>query len=208
MSVQADIVGDAFFDKLVKSHPELCSFVINDSLQQASDNENGGKAEHDALHSSSQGDQRQICGCLFRGAVAFMNASCCGIQHGSEPPYRRECYCFCISRRPGIQVLPFLPDAFAAALYSRYRAIIFPEMSNKKEPLDMMLSASSKSDNGIRRIVGGSASAAVRMAQIRAENILLESPMKRGCVRAWHLRRAVLHIWFSQVFNDLRPILH
>ena len=136
-----------------------------------------------------------------------MNASCCGMQHGSEPPYRRECYCFCISRRPGIQVLPFLPDAFAAALYARYRAIISPDISNNKELSDNTLSASSKIDNGIRRIVGGSASAAVRMAQIRAENILLESPMKRGCVRAWHLRRAVLHIWLSQVCNDMRLIL-
>ena len=197
LGIVADRASGALFDKLIATHPELrdiaSSGVTAESLKVF-------QSKEQSLRGSNG---KSTNGCWVRAAVALMNLSCCPLLQRKESG-KRSCFHCCLVRQPTIRVLPFLPDAFAGALYMRFRALLLADMtaripSPRLNDIGGVLAEGQISDDrghqGIVRIDAVESKAFVA-SQAIAEDRLAESVEAVGCcLRMWRFRSLIVHVW-------------
>ena len=231
----ADAAGAAHFAAFVALHPDLRLDLDDDDddddggfVEGPAATAKAARASRRAVNSAAQASlgaselrrsQRMCCGWL---GVAAMNwpcgrglRGCCGGAEAAASPrtqsMRRQCCCLaccCLpSDAPPVHNVPFLPDAYASALYARYRALIaISDKTPSRRASDLLAHpvAPAVANRGLTRIAGPPVSAAAVAA---AEADLVEGAAARSCfLRLWSLRWAILRLTAVQVVTQ-HPLL-
>lgn len=226
----ADSAGAAHFAAFVASHPDLRLELddgdggLEDALAALA---KVARSSRRAVNSAAQASvgaselrrsRRMCCGWL---GVAAMNwpcgrglRGCCGGAESAASPHttsKRRQYCCLPSDSPPVLNLPFLPDAYASALYARYRTLIaINDKSPSRRASDLRANPVAPAgypavaNRGLTRIGGPPVSIAAIAA---AEADLVEGAAARSCfLRLWRLRWAILHLAAVQLVTQ-HPLL-